>query len=443
VCACVRVSVCMCGKKSVCVWCACVWSVRAAQLTLMSYLLTKSHYCRAAETAHLFLVSLILQVTMAALPMRVAIVGGSIGGLAAATAFVRLGALVRVFEKSETTFAERGSSIGFCDVNLWRALTGRPMIRRGREATRQQGAFLYGDLWKYLADGLPAGVLCLGKHVTDLGPDALHPSVDGEAFDVAVIAEGAWSSLRTRYFGPSTPQYAGWQAWRMKVPLSLVPGWAAEGEYFAEHYACILMKIAKDNGEDWIMGGAAIAAPEATVVKPWQGMNRHAEGLELKTDDPGFLDFFRSRFGHHAGGELCRAMEAAATHGKITPNPQYEYCAERLVNGSIVLVGDAAHTAVPRTAAGAHTAVQDGMGLYTAFQSTGPSAGWVDVVSRGLQAYEPGALQRARGLYRRSLQVSAEVLPPGWSAEAARTPMDIERAATLSVDQLKAELAAR
>ena len=32
--------------------------------------------------------------------VRVAIVGGSIGGLAAATALIRLGATVRVFEKS-------------------------------------------------------------------------------------------------------------------------------------------------------------------------------------------------------------------------------------------------------------------------------------------------------------------------------------------------------
>lgn len=37
--------------------------------------------------------------------IKVAIVGGSIGGLAAATALLRLGASVRVFEKSATPFA--------------------------------------------------------------------------------------------------------------------------------------------------------------------------------------------------------------------------------------------------------------------------------------------------------------------------------------------------
>ena len=81
--------------------------------------------------------------------LKVAIVGGSMGGLAAATAFLRLGAIVRVFEKSPAPFSDRGSSLGFCAVDSWQRLTGRRMIRRGTHASRAQGAFLYGDLWAF------------------------------------------------------------------------------------------------------------------------------------------------------------------------------------------------------------------------------------------------------------------------------------------------------
>ena len=388
-------------------------------------------------------------------PLRVAVIGGSIGGLAAATAFIRLGASVDIFEKSETSFAARGSSLGFCAVDMWQTLTGRRMIRRGKQASRAQGAFLYGDLWAYLAEGIPDGVIRYGQNITDLGDDTMHPIVNGEPFDLAIVADGTWSVLRKRHFTPDLPLYAGWQAWRLRVPLDLVPGWDSEGEYNTKNYSTILMRIAKNDGTDWIMGGTSIACPESDITQPEEGTNRHAGGMELET--PGtpawFLDFFRSEYGHIDGGELCRAMEAAAKFGKITPNPQYEFAAKQVVKGRIVLVGDAAHTAVPRTAAGAHTAVLDGLGLFEAFRTfltTTPAGGagaktdaWTAAVEKGLAAYDAPAVKRARELYNRSLEVTKPVLPPGWSSEAARIPMTPERAATLTVVQLKAELMAR
>ena len=109
--------------------------------------------------------------------LRVAVIGGSIGGLATASVFHRLGASVRVFEKSPTSFEGRGGvrarrlragtrrtgrcaadlpcappgslsrapqSIGYCNVDLWQQVCGKQMLRRGRQASRAQGAFLYG-----------------------------------------------------------------------------------------------------------------------------------------------------------------------------------------------------------------------------------------------------------------------------------------------------------
>jgi 2-polyprenyl-6-methoxyphenol hydroxylase-like FAD-dependent oxidoreductase len=93
--------------------------------------------------------------------------------------------------------------------------------------------------------------------------------------------------------------------------------------------------------------------------------------------------------------------------------PQYEFAARRVVSGRRVLVGDAAHMASPRTASGAHTAVLDAAGLLNAFAPL-MAGGWGAVVDAALAAYGPPALQRAAALYARSLEVSADVTPPGW-----------------------------
>ena len=141
--------------------------------------------------------------------LKVAVVGGSIGGLSAATALHRLGCDVKVFERAATPFNGRGGSIGFCHVPLWERVAGLRLIRRGVPATRAQGAFLYGDLWRFWAERLPRDAVRYNATVTSLGDDPLRPTINGEQFDLAIIADGSWSSLRATYFTPALPQYAG------------------------------------------------------------------------------------------------------------------------------------------------------------------------------------------------------------------------------------------
>jgi hypothetical protein len=65
------------------------------------------------------------------------------------------------------------------------------------QASRSQGAFLYGDLWN---DGLPKDTLSWNVRVSDLGSNPSRPVVLGKDYDIAVIADGGWSELRARYF---------------------------------------------------------------------------------------------------------------------------------------------------------------------------------------------------------------------------------------------------
>ena len=352
--------------------------------------------------------------------LRVGIVGGSIGGLAAATALHRLGAVVRVFEQSPVPFHGRGGSIGYCNVPLWEQLRGTRMTRRGQPASRAQGAFLYGDLWAFWADALPDGVITYGAKVESLGDDLDHPTINGETFDLAIVADGGWSSLRTRHFDDKPPEYAGYVGWRFRVETKHVPNFRAYGEYSNAHFFTILLDVAMNDGTDWIMGGTVKAAPEEEIVRPSNGAARQVAAVEETGPPSWFIPWYREVFGRHANGELSRVMEAAAAHGKISALPQFEYKARQVVKGRVVLLGDAAHMASPRTAAGAHTAVLDATDLYDAFaEAMGGRGeqcdeGWGSVVDQALGLYGPRGVQRAAALYARSREVGEAVVAPGW-----------------------------
>lgn len=340
--------------------------------------------------------------------LNVAVIGGSIGGLAAANAFHRLGASVCVFEKSQSSFEERGAGMGFVDVALWQHLRGAPMIRRGKQASRDQGGFYYGDLWQFLYSGLPEGAVKFNHTVLDLGNDNMSPTIDGEVFDIAIIADGGWSALRQYVTGNKEPDYAGYVIWRARVDAEDLPEFKDFGIFKNGIYDTIILPIPTSKGRNYIMGGVFVATPEDEVVHPGQGENRHVSINDKAEIADWFLPFFRKVFEEHANGELVRFFEVAARKGKITPGPLYEFVTDRIVNGRIVLIGDAAHMASPRTASGAHTAVLDAVALFEAFANVG--AGDVD---GALKTYDQEALPRAKQLYRRSREVSREFVPPG------------------------------
>ena len=174
------------------------------------------------------------------------------------------------------------------------------------------------------------------------------------------------------------------------------------------HVFTMMLDVAANDGTDWIMGGVGIPCPESDVARPDAGQNRHTTSDEAKqvaaaaranatssasaavaaasasvaagaavvaapaassgnATPAWFLPFMRENYERQPGGaELVRVFEAILANGKVTPLPQYHFAAPRVVNKRVVLVGDAAHMGVPRTAVGAHTAVLDGMALLEA-----------------------------------------------------------------------------
>jgi len=310
---------------------------------------------------------------------------------------------------------------------MWQALRGVKMLRRGRQAHRAQGAFFYGDLWQFLYDGLPSGTVTFGRAIQDLGEDVTKPTIDGESFDLVVLADGGWSKLR-RYVTNAQPQYAGYVCWRGQIDAADYPsGFDDFGMYKSGILDTMMLPCCKDDGTDMLGGGVFIATPPDEVVRPRDGASRHISADERTTNMASangpaavpewLLPLYTQHFGAHANGELVRLFEAFATKGSLVPHPQYDYVADRISAGRVVLVGDAAHMASPRTAAGAHTAVLDALAMREEFARGG-------TVDDAIRRYSSTALERARRLHVRSLDVRRQFLPAG-GISAVRSPSQL------------------
>ena len=381
-------------------------------------------------------------------PRRAAIVGGSLGGLAAAHALLNSvfeWQTIDVYERAAGPLATAGSGLGFVHVPAWEALCqGMPMMRRRTRAHRAQGSFYYGDLWNYLYQGLPEGTVKFGKMIEQLKMNENEQgettiSIENEPYDLVILADGGFSKLRKHVLeadeGDSStldtdtksnnsssryqqqPEYAGYAVWRGHVSASKVPHSVLqemeEGVYKDGVYDTIVLKMAKDSGEDlWTMG-TFIETPENKLSQYWNkatdGASRQhkdnttaAANNEIPTTPGWFMDHFRTHF-HHVPG-LVNLMNCMIQHGDISPHPQYEFGAiERVHRDRILLLGDAAHMASPRTAVGAHTAILDALALRQAFDAV--ENGNVEVA---LALYSRSGLQRAHELYARSRQVSCQ-----------------------------------
>ena len=261
---------------------------------------------------------------------RVAVIGASLGGLSAANALVQLGHTVHVYERAKGPMHNKGVGMGFVDVGLWEKLTGRRMIRRGQRANRGQGAFYYGDLWKFLYDGLPKGTVRFGSTVNSLGSsktEALRqPTIGKEKYDLAVLADGGWSALR-HYITDKNPQYSGYVIWWGLVEADKVPNFRAFGIRKNGIYDLIAMPLAKDRGKDAIISGIFVATPEKDVERSAPGTARHVEAEHekklnvAKTAPSWFLPFVEAKFGRFAGGEYLRLFKALVSSQTLTGRP--------------------------------------------------------------------------------------------------------------------------
>ena len=85
--------------------------------------------------------------------------------------------------------------------------------------------------------------------------------------------------------------------------------------------------------------------------------------------------------------------------GKVSPHPIWEYGADKVVNGKVVLIGDSAHMVTPRTGAGARTTMTDALQLTRYLINYLQKYG----LDKTLELYNKDGVERAQHLYKVSM----------------------------------------
>jgi len=233
------------------------------------------------------------------------VVGGGVAGLASAVSLSQAGWQVTVLERAPE-FGEVGAGV---------AITGNGMTALG-------------------AIGAADAVRAAGYQTSTAG----YQSPDGRwrPSDLVVAADGVRSTVRAQLFPGAPARYSGSTCWRAVIPDTSTDGrlfevWGPETEFG-------FLRIS--DGELY-----------------WFGYFRHRAGASFGDE----LAAARDRF---AGwSPLIRSIVAATTADQLMRHDVY-YLPGGLhtyVRGRVVMIGDAAHAALPTVGGGASTALEDGV----------------------------------------------------------------------------------
>jgi 2-polyprenyl-6-methoxyphenol hydroxylase-like FAD-dependent oxidoreductase len=357
------------------------------------------------------------------------IVGGGLAGLAAAVSLAQAGWRTTVLERA-SAFGEVGAglalprngiaalhALGFDDATInrighetnatgFRDTQGRRILRIPEEKPFVRWAT---TIWGVHRQRLHAALLDAartvgvglvdGAEVTDVHAGSPHrerarvtwrSSSGNHSADAGLVvgADGMWSAVRGSLFPQVQPTYAGSTSWRAVIPDTTLDG-----------------RLVELWGPGTEFGAIRVAEDEVY----WYGYFRHPERAsfenELAAAQQKFADWHprvRAIIGATAESQLMR-HDVYHLPGGL---PSY-------VRGRVVMIGDAAHAALPTAGQGAATALEDGVCVGRLVG--GPVAAGGDI-GIALQTFDSVRRPRCRRIARQAAltaRVGAD-LPGGW-----------------------------
>jgi salicylate hydroxylase len=308
---------------------------------------------------------------------RVAVVGGGIGGLAAAAFLHRAGQQVAVYEQA-AELAEVGAGLVVSPnaVRLLRRLgqverlaeravrlevgwefrrwkDGRVLFaqRLGEECRRRYGEHCYvahrADLLDVVREAVPESALRLGHRFAGLrragdGLELTFANGVRAVADVVIGADGVHTAVGEHVAQAGPARFSGMCAYRCLVPADRAPAFALRPaqtlwlgpDHHLVHYP--------------VSGGELVNIVAFGPAREWTVESWSAEGR---------IDDLRAEFAGWAD-ELSTLLAAADRTGRWAlldrdPLPRW-------TNGPVALLGDAAHPMFPFFAQGAAQAIEDG-----------------------------------------------------------------------------------
>jgi 6-hydroxynicotinate 3-monooxygenase len=308
-------------------------------------------------------------------PLKVAIIGAGMGGLATAAALRRVGIEVQLYEQAQQfTRLGAGIQVGCNAMKVLRALGLEKRMRQqsfyprswnnrdwrtgdvkfdmifGESAEQKFGApYLLahrGDLHAALASAVPEQCIKLNHKLVGLdetGDGVKLTFANGATAiaDAVVGADGVHSVVRDILFGATSVNFTGRIAYRTTYPASLLGGERIDDctKWWGEDRHIVIYYVKPDRSEVYLV----TSQPEPEFrIESWS-----AKG-DVKELRKAFAGFSR---------EVERVLAACPDVHKwaIVDRDSLEHWAE----GNVTLLGDACHPMTPYMAQGAAMAIED------------------------------------------------------------------------------------
>ncbi len=317
--------------------------------------------------------------------LRAAVVGGGIGGLAAACSLRRRGIEVTVFEQAET-LGEIGAGLTIFPNSLRQlermglgdalAAVGA-RIGNGSRYYRADGTVVgsitttdssgwngvYGmhraDLLNVLAASLPSGAIRTGHRCAEFEQDAAAARLkfaNGETAeaDIVIAADGIHSALQTYVVEPAPPEYSGVRAYRGLIPREKLSGWPERVHQVwmgdGKHFMAYPVRSGR------LLNYVGFVPTKDATTESWSAIgNRDELAASFDGWDPRVV-------------RLLEAVETCFWWGLYDRRPLQSW-----TKGRLVLLGDAAHAMLPHLGQGANQAIEDGVALSVLLEGRDPA----------------------------------------------------------------------
>jgi len=367
---------------------------------------------------------------------RIAIAGGSIGGLTAACLLRDAGHDVTVFERSPTELKERGAGI-VCLEPTSRYLTQRGGLpidaftistdfvrylgRNNQIIFEQKHSYRFSSwttVYRLLLKAFDADRYSLGHDMFEWateseGVDVHFADQDPFRAELLIAADGVGSSARKKLQPGTASHYAGYVAWRGVLPEGdLDPALAGRlSEAITYHVSA--------NGHILVypipgMDGS-VAKGERLINFVWYRNYLEGDDLDhLMTDCDGQRRPISLPPGKVA--DVHQAEVRAAADARLPDDLAclvrgtqelflqviYDITVERMAFGRVCLLGDAAFVARPHAGAGSAKAAEDGWGLASALSDKPTIEDALEMWEARQLALGRALVERTRSMGRRS-----------------------------------------